>query len=347
MCVIAGYIGEKRAAPILLEMLRREEGLAGGFYTGIVTIHDGVLYSEKVVGDVETLIQTTGALDLPGTIGLAHGRTPSGGGRLWGHPFIDSPGKLAYIANGGMAPYGDEVDFDQAAAVLLKRGYTFSSAQEMPVATYPRISDGRCVHFSDIMCQVISAAYEDEPEDPHRLLAAAMKSYQELPGSLVGLCLHTDRPDEIVGVRHNKPMEIGRMNDGSLVIASATLAFPEGCDWEMRLPGLSGVRFSRNGPIEIVPFSKKGLIPIGPCPSAAAIADTIIPWLKETRRQNIVALLDAVVPLWPAGTLNEKDVVIYNLIASLLHEGKVELCTERVPGMENQGTVPRTIVCWR
>lgn len=27
MCNIAGYVGERRAAPILIDMLRREEGL--------------------------------------------------------------------------------------------------------------------------------------------------------------------------------------------------------------------------------------------------------------------------------------------------------------------------------
>ena len=41
MCNIAGYVGNKPAAPILLEMLRNQEGLAGGYYTGIATRHEG------------------------------------------------------------------------------------------------------------------------------------------------------------------------------------------------------------------------------------------------------------------------------------------------------------------
>lgn len=40
MCNIAGYIGEQQAAPILIEMIREQEGLDAGFYTGIATIHE-------------------------------------------------------------------------------------------------------------------------------------------------------------------------------------------------------------------------------------------------------------------------------------------------------------------
>ena len=45
MCNIAGYVGngKQEAAPILLEMMRAQEGYAGGYYTGIATIHEGKL----------------------------------------------------------------------------------------------------------------------------------------------------------------------------------------------------------------------------------------------------------------------------------------------------------------
>ena len=35
MCNIAGYIGTKQAAPIIIEMLRKQEPWDSGFYTGI------------------------------------------------------------------------------------------------------------------------------------------------------------------------------------------------------------------------------------------------------------------------------------------------------------------------
>ncbi|MBQ6824951.1 MAG: hypothetical protein IJP27_09880 [Clostridia bacterium] len=74
MCNIAGYIGSRPAAPILLEMLKKQEGLAGGYYTGIATLHQGKIYCTKLVGDVDALIRETEAANLPGTGGIIHSR---------------------------------------------------------------------------------------------------------------------------------------------------------------------------------------------------------------------------------------------------------------------------------
>ena len=87
MCNIAGYVGARRAAPILIEMLKRQEFYDGGMATGIATIHEGKLYFRKVLGDVETLLRETDALELPGTIGIIHSR-PGGGYLHFGHPHI-------------------------------------------------------------------------------------------------------------------------------------------------------------------------------------------------------------------------------------------------------------------
>src|SRR5699024_10852738 len=89
MCVIAGYIGNKQAAPILLGMLRREEGFAGAFFSGIATVDKGKLYYDKVVGYSENLIKETDALKFPGTIGIAHGRPDMPGGCEYADPFVD------------------------------------------------------------------------------------------------------------------------------------------------------------------------------------------------------------------------------------------------------------------
>ena len=60
-CNVAGYIGNQSAAPILLEMLERQEGFAGGYYSGIATIASGKLHYAKVIGDVATLRKQTNA----------------------------------------------------------------------------------------------------------------------------------------------------------------------------------------------------------------------------------------------------------------------------------------------
>ena len=103
MCNIAGYVGERRAAPILLEMLKREEGFEGGYSTGIATLHEGKIYYAKLVGDVDRLTSLTEAASLPGNIGIIHSRSGGREGAEWAHPFIAKKnGEIvtAYIANG-------------------------------------------------------------------------------------------------------------------------------------------------------------------------------------------------------------------------------------------------------
>ena len=77
MCTIAGYNGSKRAAPILIDMMRKMEGLDSGFYTGIATFYEGRIYCAKVTGDLEHLLSTTEAAFLPGNMGFIHSRTPA------------------------------------------------------------------------------------------------------------------------------------------------------------------------------------------------------------------------------------------------------------------------------
>ena len=56
MCVIAGYTGKHRAAPILIEMMSKQEGFNAGYYTGLATVHGGKLHMDKVIGDLQILL---------------------------------------------------------------------------------------------------------------------------------------------------------------------------------------------------------------------------------------------------------------------------------------------------
>jgi glucosamine--fructose-6-phosphate aminotransferase (isomerizing) len=86
MCNIAGYAGAKQAAPILLDMLRRQEAFDAEMSTGIATIYDGKLHYRKVIGNVDTLIRETDAFSLPGTVGIAHSRPFGRQGTIPMHP---------------------------------------------------------------------------------------------------------------------------------------------------------------------------------------------------------------------------------------------------------------------
>jgi ribosomal protein S18 acetylase RimI-like enzyme len=348
MCVIAGYIGSQQAAPILLEMLEREEGFAGAFYTGLATIHDGKLHYEKVVGDAAALRRQSRAMDLPGTIGIAHGRPAMGGGREWAHPFIDTAGELAYIANGSRGQYASVTDLSAAAAGPFNAGCRFGSAQiESVEATGPTVlPDGRFIHGSDAMCQVVSQAIKQNRAAAHPLLAALTQAFEQWPAEIVSLCLHAHWPDEIVAARHNMPMMIGRDPDGAMYIASMTQAFPPSVNWNMRMAPRAAAVISRGGSIRIEPFKRPG-IPVGNLPSMVSVEQRIVGLLRQNEACKADQLMEAVKPLWPQGVLNQKEIVVYEALAALLAEGRIEVENRPVPGMFNQGFVPQFWARWR
>ncbi len=343
MCVIASYLGNRRAAPILLEMLRREEGLNGGYYSGIATVHEGQLYHAKAVGSTDHLIATTEAANLPGTIGIIHSRTPSGGGVEWGHPFVDTREELAYIANGAVGRFKNLPLLAAASERLLAGGHRFRSAQEEPVASYPVLPNGISVHFSDLLCQAIAEAYAPMSAWEEGLLLAGKAAYEALPGELVGLCLHASRGDEIVALRHNKPLLIGRNAEGEQFMASAALAFPDGVHWQMQAPASAATRVRRNGDISVLPFTAPGLIPVGQRPSALRVAVALEEALAAQSPCGMEPLLAAMAALYPADVLTEKEVLLYEALHALEKEGKIALGSQPREPLQGNPVAPATV----
>jgi glutamine---fructose-6-phosphate transaminase (isomerizing) len=338
MCVLAAYNGDEPAAPILLDMLSRIEGLGGGFYTGVATIHEGQLHWQKVVGDVAALTAQTGARDLPGTIGIAHSRTPSGGGREWGHPFIGNSGDLAYVANGAQGHYEGRTDCTAAGNALLQAGYSFRSAVPEDVGSYPRLLDGNSVHFSEIMCLAI----EENLRQTWSLLDATSRAFQEWPSEIVGLSLDASSPDHFVASRINQPLVIGRSANATYA-ATTRIGFPAGTIWHMLMPGNTAAAVYEDH-IEAQPFDVEAR-PVAAQPSLQRLNELVVPALQQ-EPQSIGGLCSLITPLWPENQLPQSAMVIYEAVAGLLEAGQVELVTERVPGMFGEGTVPRTWVKW-
>ena len=67
MCNIAGYSGDKQAAPILLEMIRKQQYYDGDVCTGVATIHEGKIHYRKIVGDVDAIIREMNDPRISGT----------------------------------------------------------------------------------------------------------------------------------------------------------------------------------------------------------------------------------------------------------------------------------------
>ena len=335
MCVLAGYVGSEPAAPILLKMMEKQEGLAGGFYSGVATVADGQLHYAKVVGDFGRLRRETDAERLPGNVGIAHSRTNSGGGREWGHPFVDGSGKLAYVANGGYGIFDDPASRNRMAQQLADAGHVFRSREPEPVGRYPVMEDGSCAHMSDVMCHLI-AELMSQGDAP---AVAMARAYGEFPSEIVGLMLHTDHPDCVTATRINQPLMLGR-HRGDAFMASAALAFPEErMDWLAPMP-VNATAVVRRGRIETHPFDTATGPVAEPIPWCEA-EERIVAALAGEEMQSLSAPRKATADLWPQGQAAQSAMMLYEILRGLKLRGRIEMTDVQVPGAEPHLTAPQ------
>ena len=341
MCNIAGYVGEKIAAPILIEMMKKQEGFAGGYYTGIATIHEGKIYHAKLAGDTQMLEDLTEAASLPGTVGILHSRSKSGGGVEWAHPFVDVKNeepRIAYVANGAKGFFEPRMEeFSRLAETLLADGYKMSSKVDAGENRYNKLSDGSSVHMSDVMCQLILRNIErgDSSVD------AMSNAFCEMPSEIVGLMLSLDEPDGITWSRINMPMFVGYTDHGTYM-ASTPIAFPEDAREHQLLPPCSAGRVCKNGV-----FSKS----YKECPATVApitarvkhdAYDKILEALEENKEATLKNLCDAAQECFAPADIRPRAALVYDILKSLLDEGKIKVNNVDVDGVYDGITAPET-----
>ncbi len=339
MCVVAAYIGSRKAAPTLIEMLRREQGMGGGFYTGIATIHEGRLHYAKALGDLDTLLAETSAAQLPGTIGIAHGRSKSGGAREWSHPFVDDDSRLAYVANGMVGFFEGKTDRTAAPNAALARGERFRTAQADAIGSYPVLSDGSCIHMSEAMAHDISHRLTEAND-----LAEAMAgAFCATPAELVGLSIHLQSPTRIAACRINMPLTFGRDETG-MYAATTALAFPESVSWTIPMAPNASAMVAADG-VEIRPMAAPPAA-VAPMLSADALSECVVSALRTGEPQTIAGLCKVTEQHWAAGCLDQPAMAVFETLTALSNEGKVRFDEVRVPGQYDRGTAPLTHIRW-
>jgi glutamine---fructose-6-phosphate transaminase (isomerizing) len=203
MCGIVGYIGSQKAAPIILEGLKRLE-YRGYDSAGVATLVDGRFDVAKKAGRVDGLIQATRAQKLPGTTGIGHTRWATHGGvtDANSHPHLSSDGKLALIHNGVIENYGSIKKF------LLGKGYTFQSETD-----------------TEVLCNLIAYHYQKEPApaEGSRFLEAVRKTLRHVEGTYGIAVMCADCPAEIIAARKGSPLILG-VGDGEYMLASDVAA---------------------------------------------------------------------------------------------------------------------------
>ena len=221
MCNIAAYVGTKQAAPIIVEMLRKQEGWDSGYYTGIATVYDGEFCLEKCVGSLEMLLARKDVTKLPGTIGFIHGRSRSTElNDHYAHPFVGTGGDVLYMANG----YGGifktaKSTIPERYAELTAQGYRCLTLME---GDFKMLPGGKKIHSSDLKCQNIVHNIDSGMST----MEAMEKAICQRPAEVVGLALNRKEPDRISFARVNYPMFIG-VADHGIYMATTPMVFPE------------------------------------------------------------------------------------------------------------------------
>jgi len=340
MCNIAGYAGTRPAAPILLEMMRRQEGLCGGYYSGIATIHEGKIYYTKLTGDLPRLEMLTNAANLPGTVGIIHSRSNSGGGDNWSHPFVSTRnGEVlqAYVANGSAGIFAPRRQQDSVLAEeLLHQGYDMNSRDATAREGYPALSDGSGVHMSDAMCQLIRRNIDrGQPMD-----IAMAEAYLQMPGEIVGLLLSVTDPDGIAWSRINMPMMLAFCDHGAY-LASSAMGIIEDAREAIPLPVCAGgvvykdrytMRPYRSAPCAVAPVTAR---------VRKQAYDAICEALKQGP-QTIGPLEQVVTPLFDKGDCVPATIVVYDVLLALKNAGILRQKTDRLPGARADLDAPKT-----
>lgn len=189
MCGIVGYIGTKKASPILINGLLRLE-YRGYDSAGISTIENNGLSIMKDKGRVKNLYNLPGIDNLEGTIGIAHTRWATHGkpSKENSHPHMDNSKLFSVVHNGIIENYNELRKF------LSEKGYIFYSQTD-----------------TEIVPNLIHYYYKKiDGTDINKLLKAVKSACLDLKGSFALEIICRDFPDNMVVVRKDSPLVIGK-----------------------------------------------------------------------------------------------------------------------------------------
>ncbi len=190
MCGIVGYIGEKQAAPILLDGLSKLE--YRGYDSAGIAVYDGEnIHMKKAAGRLKVLSELThdGAM-LPGTVGIGHTRWATHGAPsdVNAHPHYNKLETIAVVHNGIIENYL------KLKKKLLEKGYEFLSETD-----------------TEVLAHLLDYYYNGDP------LTAITKVMHRVEGSYALGIIFKDHPDTLYAVRKDSPLIVGKSEGGNLI----------------------------------------------------------------------------------------------------------------------------------
>lgn len=204
MCGIVGYIGDKKATPILIN------GLLSLEYRGYDSAGIAVLDKDKIVvkkdkGRVSNLYELDGINDLNGTVGIAHTRWATHGkpSKENAHPHMDNSNTFAVVHNGIIENYTELRNF------LEGKGYKFLSQTD-----------------TEVIPNLIHYYYENGIKGENPFLRAVKSAVDDLKGSYAIGVISYKYPYKLIAVRKDSPLVIGKGNGENFVASDIPAILP-------------------------------------------------------------------------------------------------------------------------
>ncbi len=190
MCGIVGYIGEKQAAPIILDGLARLE--YRGYDSAGMAVFDGErIETKKAKGRLKVLENLTkGGSTMKGFSGIGHTRWATHGAPndINAHPHTNNGGTIAVVHNGIIENY------IPLKKKMMDKGYEFVSETD-----------------TEVLAHLLDYYYKGNP------LEAITKVLHRVEGSYALGILFADYPDEIYAARKDSPLIVGQNEDGCFI----------------------------------------------------------------------------------------------------------------------------------
>ena len=198
MCGIVGYIGRRKAYPILIKGLHRLE-YRGYDSAGVALINEaGQLNVYKAKGKVSELEAFAADKDINGSIGIAHTRWATHGepNTVNAHPHYSESERLAIIHNGIIENYA------VLKAGLMEQGYTFKSDTD-----------------TEVLVQLVEYTQLNKHVD---LKTAVQLALQQVIGAYAIAILDKTHPDTLIAARKGSPLVVGIGEDEYFLASDAT-----------------------------------------------------------------------------------------------------------------------------
>ncbi len=188
MCGIIGYIGNKKAFPILIDGLLKLE-YRGYDSAGVSTLEKDYISNIKRTGRVKNLYESSELNSLTGTVGIAHTRWATHGKPSCenSHPHLDNSKTFAVVHNGIIENYNELREF------LTSKGYHFLSQTD-----------------TDVIPNLIHYYFsKDTSNDDLKFIRAVKSTCDDLKGSYAISVISKLYPNKMIVSRKDSPLVIG------------------------------------------------------------------------------------------------------------------------------------------